>query len=116
MTVDYDYLCEVLSSAIQAAMWSNDFGEQVNELSALQDALEHRGKDLPLPDAARLRLDVLAVLKSADTFADDPRAKEFGTLYCLLDNLSEDERGRLAALLVQLLRFTSARSDSDAGG
>lgn len=108
---DHRYLAIALTNAIEAAMWSTDFTEQVNELSAVQEALEHQGKDLPLPDAARVRLEVLQVLKRADEYADDPRAKEFGTLFCLLDTMTDDERTRLATMLVQLLRFVSAKGE-----
>jgi hypothetical protein len=53
---------------------------------------------------------VLQVLKQADEYADDARAKEFGTMYCLLDSMSAEDRTRLAALLVDLFRFASAKT------
>ena len=111
---DYAHLAETLSTAIEAAMWSTEFTDQVTELSAVQDALEHRAHDLPLPDAARLRLDILHVLKQSDEYADDVKAKEFGTLYCLLDAMTDDDRIRLASLLVELLRFAAAKSGDGA--
>jgi hypothetical protein len=110
---DYRHLATTLTNAIEAAMWSADFTEQVDELSAVQDALERQGKDLPLPDAARVRLEVLQVLKRADEYADDPRAKEFGTQFCLLETMTPDERTRLAGMLIQLLRFVAAKSELD---
>lgn len=109
-TDDYEHLATTLSSAIEAAMWSTDFAEQATELTAVETALENQGKDLPLPDGARLRLEVLHVLKQADSYADDPRAKEFGELYCLLETMTDEERGRLASALVQLLRIAAAGS------
>ena len=78
--------------------------EQVTDLSAVLDALEGRAKGLPLPEAARVRLEVLQLLKQADAYADDPRAKEFGTMYCLLETMESDDRSRLATRLIQLLR------------
>lgn len=109
MSVDYDHLSEKLALAVQASMWNEDYATQVDPLSELRDALSNEGRDLPLPEAARLRLDVLQVLDSADEYADDPRAKEFGTLYCLLENMPIQTRSQLAAKLMALLRFTSAR-------
>jgi hypothetical protein len=94
-------------------MWSTDFAEQVTELSAVQEALEQRVHDLPLPDAARLRLDILHVLKQANEYADDPRAKEFGTIYCLLDSMTAEERQRLASLLVRLQSFAAAHGQPE---
>jgi hypothetical protein len=105
---DYEHLATVLAAAVEAAMWRTDFAEQASELSAVEEALENQGKDLPLPDAARLRLEVLHVLKQADAYADDPRAKEFGEVYCLLATMTDEDRGRFGSALVQLLRIAAA--------
>ena len=105
---DYEHLANVLAAAIEAAMWRSDYAEQASELDAVEDALENQGRDLPLPDAARLRLEVLHVLKQADAYADDPRAKEFGEVYCLLATMTDEDRARLGSALVQLLRISAA--------
>jgi hypothetical protein len=110
---DYQHLVRVLSLAIEAAMWSSDFAEQVEDLTALQDVLEGPAKGLPLPEAARLRLEVLHVLKQADAYADDPRAKEFGTTFCLLETMTNEDRAKLATMLVQLLKFAAVKSETD---
>ena len=107
---DYQHLAKALALVIEASMWNIEFAEHVAELEGLEDVLEHRAKDLPLPDAARLRLEILQVLKQADAYADDPRAKEFGTMFCLLDTLSSADRVRLSTMLVELLRFAAEKS------
>src|SRR5262245_39071491 len=109
---DYHHLASVLSQAIEAAMWSTDFAEQVADLSSVQEALEGRAKGLPIPDAARVRLEVLHVLKQADAYADDPRAKEFGTMYCLLETMTNEDRAKLAAMLVQLVKFAAVKGEA----
>jgi hypothetical protein len=48
------------------------------------------------------------VLKQADAYADDPRAKEFGEVYCLLATMTDEDRGRFGSALVQLLRIAAA--------
>jgi hypothetical protein len=106
---DYEYLARTLASAIEAAMWSTDFTEQVSGLAAVQEALEHRAQGLPLPDAARLRLEILHTLQQSDEYADDVKAKEFGTMYCMLDALTDEERTHLATLLVELLSFVAKK-------
>jgi hypothetical protein len=111
---DYQYLAAMLAGAIEAAMWNTDFAEQVADLQAVQEALEGRGKGLPLPEAARVRLEVLHMLKQADAYADDPRAKEFGTMYCLLETMTGDDRTRLATMLIQLMRFAAVKSGLEA--
>jgi hypothetical protein len=107
---DYEHLATTLSAAIEAAMWSTDYTEQVVELLAVQEALESRAKDLPVPDPARLRLEILHVLKRADAYEDDARAKEFGALFVMLETMTEDDRGKFATLLVQLLRHAVKES------
>lgn len=106
-TEDYEHLATTLGAAIEAAMWSTDFADQASEFDAVKDALENRAKDLPLPEPARLRLEILHVLKRAEEYEDDARAKEFGAFFVMLETMTPDDRRAFAALLVQLLRHAA---------
>ena len=110
-TESYQRLAATLSTAVTAAMWSTESTEQVEALLALQDVLESQARGLPLHEPARLRLEILQVLKRADEYEDDARAKEFGALYVMLETMTTEDRAAFATLLVQLLRIAAKASE-----
>jgi|SRR5688500_8016903 hypothetical protein len=116
--VDYGHIAEKLAIAVEQAMWSaaDAFDQQAQELCAVEDALKQVNDKLWTDsEAAKDRATILALLETDVGDAEDPRAKEFGTLFVRMMRMSSDERGRLAEAMVGLLRFAE-RQDATEGG
>jgi hypothetical protein len=115
--VDYVHVAEKLAIAIEQAMWSADaFDQQAQELCAVEDALKQVNDELWTDsEAAKDRATILALLETDVGDAEDPRAKEFGTLFVRMMRMSSDERGRLAEAMVGLLRFAERQDATERG-
>jgi hypothetical protein len=105
--VDYGDIAKKLAIAIQQAMWSGDeFDQQARELCVVEDALKEASPRLWADGkAAKDRATILKLLETDVGDAEDPRAKEFGTLFVRMMRMSSDDRARLAEAMVGLLRF-----------
>jgi len=104
--VDYGHIAEKLAIAIEQAMWSGDeFDQQAHELCAVEDALKQASEEPWAGEAAKDRATILRLLDTDVGDAEDPRAKEFGTLFVRMMRMSSDDRARLAEAMVGLLRF-----------
>jgi hypothetical protein len=110
--IDYAHIAEKLAIAIEQAMWSaaDAFDQQAQELCAIEDALKQASDELWTDTEARKdRATILALLETDVGDAEDPRAKEFGTLFVRMMRMSNDDRARLAEAMVGLLRFAERK-------
>lgn len=104
--VEYFYVAEKLATAIQQAMWSEDYTMQSHELLLVRDALRRQGGQLWAVARAREdRATILRLLEPAAELSEDARAKGVGTLSLHLERMSDDDQMELAAAMLSLLRF-----------
>ena len=110
--VDYGHIAEKLAIAIEQAMWSGDeFDQQAQELCVVEDALKAASAKLwAVGEAAKDRATILKLLETDVGDAEDPRAKEFGSLFVRMMRMSSDDRVRLAEAMVGLLRFVERQA------